>query len=101
MATDGDTELDGELVTAALVFAERLPTDGIPGLIGPPLNGMGAHGRAALLAHIIDPNREVDPSFWQWNVTTRRNETLVGVMASENAATLSSSLREIPVSDAR
>jgi uncharacterized protein (TIGR03086 family) len=37
-ATDGDTELDGELVTAALVFAERLPEDGVPGLFDPPLN---------------------------------------------------------------
>ena len=46
--------------------------------VGPPLNGMGAHGRAALLAHIIDPNREVDPSFWQWNVTTKKGETLRG-----------------------
>jgi uncharacterized protein (TIGR03086 family) len=36
-ATDGDTELEGELVTAALVYAERLPEDGIPGLIDPPL----------------------------------------------------------------
>jgi uncharacterized protein (TIGR03086 family) len=36
-ATDGDTELDGELVTAALVFAERLPEDGVPGLFDPPL----------------------------------------------------------------
>jgi putative heme-binding domain-containing protein len=53
---------------------------------GPPLDGMGAHGRAELLAHIIDPNREVDPSFWQWNVTTRRGEALAGVIASENAA---------------
>ena len=55
---------------------------------GPPLDGMGAHGRAELLAHIIDPNREVDPSFWQWNVTTRKGEALVGVIASENAAGL-------------
>ena len=55
---------------------------------GPPLNGMGAHGRAELLAHIVDPNREVDPSFWQWNVTTRKGETLAGVIASENAASL-------------
>ena len=38
VATDGDTELDGELVTAALVFAERLPTDGVPGLFDPPLD---------------------------------------------------------------
>ena len=55
---------------------------------GPPLNGMGAHGRAELLGHIVDPNREVDPSFWQWNVTTRKGETLAGVIASENAASL-------------
>lgn len=37
-ATDGDTELDGELVTAALVYAERLPDDGVPGLFDPPLD---------------------------------------------------------------
>ena len=49
---------------------------------------MGAHGRAALLTHVIDPNREVDPSFWQWNVTTKKGETLTGVIASENAASI-------------
>jgi uncharacterized protein (TIGR03086 family) len=37
-ATGGDTELNGELVTAALVFAERLPEDGVPGLFDPPLD---------------------------------------------------------------
>jgi uncharacterized protein (TIGR03086 family) len=37
-ATDGDTELDGELVTAALVYAEQLPEDGIPGVIDAPLD---------------------------------------------------------------
>jgi uncharacterized protein (TIGR03086 family) len=37
-ATDGDTELAGELVTAALVYAETLPEDGIPGVIDPPLD---------------------------------------------------------------
>ena len=36
----------------------------------------------------IDPNREVDPSFWQWNVTTKSGETLSGVIAGENAASL-------------
>ena len=53
---------------------------------GPPLNGIGTHARAELLGHVVDPNREVDPSFWQWNITTRKSETLVGVIASENAA---------------
>ena len=37
-ATDGDTELDPALVTAALVVADRLPTDGVPGLFDPPLD---------------------------------------------------------------
>ena len=56
--------------------------------VGPPLSGMGAHGRTELLGHIVDPNREVDPSFWQWNVTTKKGETLVGIIASENASSL-------------
>jgi uncharacterized protein (TIGR03086 family) len=37
-ATEGDTVLDGELVTAALVYAERLPEDGAPGRFDPPLD---------------------------------------------------------------
>jgi uncharacterized protein (TIGR03086 family) len=37
-ATDGDTDLEGELVTAALVYAERLPEDGVQGRIDPPLD---------------------------------------------------------------
>ena len=56
--------------------------------VGPPLNGMGAHAKSELLGHIIDPNREVDPSFYQWNVTTKKGETFVGIVASENAASV-------------
>ena len=37
-ATDGDTDLDGELVTASLLIGEALPDDGIPGLYDPPLD---------------------------------------------------------------
>ena len=37
-ATDGDTELDAELVTAALVYAERMPEDGVAGMFDPPLD---------------------------------------------------------------
>jgi putative membrane-bound dehydrogenase-like protein len=55
---------------------------------GPRLDGMGAHGRAELLTQILDPNRDVDPSFWQVNVTTRRGEAFAGIIASENAVTL-------------
>jgi uncharacterized protein (TIGR03086 family) len=37
-AIDGDTDLDPELVTAALVYAERLPEEGVPGVFDPPLD---------------------------------------------------------------
>ncbi len=56
--------------------------------VGPPLDGMGTHDRAELLTQILDPNREVDPAFWQVNVTTRRGESVAGVIASENAVSL-------------
>src|SRR4051794_8067486 len=50
-ATGGDTELAGELVTAALVFAERLPEDGIPGLFDAPLDvSAAADAQTRLLA---------------------------------------------------
>jgi putative membrane-bound dehydrogenase-like protein len=56
--------------------------------VGPQLTGMGAHGPAELLVHIVDPNREVDPSFWAWNITTKKGETLAGVIITENQASL-------------
>ena len=56
--------------------------------VGPPLAGIGAHPVAELLAHIVDPNRQVEPNFTQWNVTTKKGETFVGVLASENNAAI-------------
>jgi uncharacterized protein len=83
----GDAAKGKALFTSACSTCHRLGDVG-KSEVGPPLNGMGTHGRAALLAQIIDPNREVDPSYWQWNVTTKTGETLAGVIASENAASL-------------
>jgi uncharacterized protein (TIGR03086 family) len=37
-AIGADTDLDGELVTASLVVADRLPEDGVPGRFDPPLD---------------------------------------------------------------
>jgi putative heme-binding domain-containing protein len=56
--------------------------------VGPTLTGMGSHGAGELLVHIIDPNREVDPTYWQWNITTKKGETLAGVITTENRAGL-------------
>ena len=40
-AIDGDIDLDGELVTAALLIGEALPADGVPGRYAPPLDVSG------------------------------------------------------------
>ncbi|MGH9370918.1 MAG: ThuA domain-containing protein, partial [Vicinamibacterales bacterium] len=83
----GDSARGKVLFTAACASCHRLGEVG-KSEVGPPLNGMGVRPRVELLTSILDPNREVDPSFWQWNVTTKRGETLAGVVASENAAGL-------------
>jgi putative membrane-bound dehydrogenase-like protein len=56
--------------------------------VGTPLAGIGAKGPAELLTHIVDPNRQVEPNYWQWNITTKQGETLVGVIANENSTSL-------------
>jgi putative membrane-bound dehydrogenase-like protein len=71
--------------------------------IGPGLTGMGSHAPAELLTAIVDPNREVDPSFITWNFELKNGQFMSGVIARENAATvLIRSLageQEIKVSD--
>jgi putative heme-binding domain-containing protein len=49
---------------------------------------MGTHATSEILTHIVDPNAEVDPSYWQWNITTKSGETLAGVITRENPASL-------------
>lgn len=74
------------LFTAACAVCHKLGDIGAP--VGPPLDGMGAHGPAELLVHIVDPNREVDPSFWAFNITTKKGEAMQGVITSENTASV-------------
>ena len=56
--------------------------------VGPTLDGMGAHSPADLLVHIVDPNREVDPSFHAWNIEMKNGELHAGVIARENPKTV-------------
>ncbi len=52
--------------------------------IGPNLTGMGSHGPGELLTAIVDPNREVDPSFTAWNIETKDGQFFAGIVAREN-----------------
>lgn len=92
---------NGKVMFGACAVCHKLGDVGMA--VGPPLDGMGAHGPAELLVHIIDPNREVDPSFWAFNITTKKGEVLQGVVTSENAATVTlatqTGVREIAKTD--
>lgn len=57
--------------------------------VGPNLTGMGAHAPAELLTAIADPNREVDPTFLAWNIETKDGQFYAGIIARENAASIS------------
>jgi putative heme-binding domain-containing protein len=56
--------------------------------VGPPLAGIGSHPTAELLAHIVDPNRQVEPNYWQWNITNKKGDVATGVIVNENAASI-------------
>ena len=56
--------------------------------VGPPLAGIGSHGAAELLQAIVDPNRSIEPNYWQWNITTKQNQTYSGVIIRETNASL-------------
>ncbi len=56
--------------------------------IGPGLTGMGTHGPGELLTAIVDPNREVDPSFVTWNFELKNGQFMSGIIARENPANI-------------
>lgn len=82
----GDAVKGKALFSAACAICHKLGDIGKD--VAPPLTGMGAHGPAELVIHILDPNREVDPSFYSWNITKNNGEVLAGVIASENSASV-------------
>jgi putative membrane-bound dehydrogenase-like protein len=54
--------------------------------LAPNLTGMGAHGAADLLVHILDPNRLVEPNFLSVSIETTDDLSFDGVVARENRA---------------
>ncbi len=52
--------------------------------LAPNLTGMGAHGPAELLVHLLDPNKVVEPNFVSTSIETKEDLTYDGVIAREN-----------------
>jgi len=82
----GDAAKGKTLFTTTCAICHKL--DDIGADIGPALTGMGAHGPAELLISIVDPNREVDPSFTTWNIETKNGQIYAGIISRENPATI-------------
>ncbi|MGI8967018.1 MAG: c-type cytochrome, partial [Limisphaerales bacterium] len=51
--------------------------------VAPDLTGMGAHGAAELIVHILDPNRVVEPNFVAYSVETKDGETYDGIVVTD------------------
>ena len=56
--------------------------------LGPNLALTSNKRPAELLTHILDPNREVEPSFIQYNVVDRRGRIYTGMIATETATSI-------------
>ncbi|MFD0892671.1 ThuA domain-containing protein [Luteolibacter ambystomatis] len=82
----GDPVRGKQLFTATCAICHKYGDEGAD--IGPALTGMGSHGISELLTAIVDPNREVDPSFAAWNIETKDGRFHAGIIARENPASL-------------
>lgn len=82
----GNLENGKTMYTVSCATCHRMNGEGAE--VGPDLTGMGAHGPQELLVHIIDPNREVDPSFHAWNIETTDGQFYSGVIARQNNASV-------------
>lgn len=76
----------GKQLYAACAACHKYRDEGA--LIGPVLEGMGVHGIETLLMHIVDPNREVEPSYHVWNIATTDGRTLSGFISRETEGSL-------------
>lgn len=76
----------GRQLYAACAACHKYRDEGA--LIGPVLEGMGVHGIETLLMHIVDPNREVEPSYHVWNIATTGGRTLSGFISRETEGSL-------------
>ncbi|MBI4600836.1 MAG: ThuA domain-containing protein [Planctomycetes bacterium] len=83
-APGGDLESGRKLFAANCAPCHRFKGEGRD--LAPDLTGMGAHGPAELLGHVLDPNRQVEPNFLAASVATRDGLVYDGVVARENAA---------------
>ncbi len=82
----GNAENGHKLFTANCAVCHVFKNEGRE--LAPNLTGMGAHGVADLLVHILDPNRQVEPNFYSTSIETKDELSYDGIIARENKTEL-------------
>jgi putative heme-binding domain-containing protein len=59
--------------------------DGTGYEIGPSLAAFRYRGAEAILEHVLDPNKEVNPMYLSYNILTSDDRTLTGMLESETS----------------
>ena len=80
--------LKGEAGKGARHFGERCASchrmAGVGHALGPDLASVATSGPEKLMVGILDPNREVAPSFMAWRAVTQDGEETTGIVARED-----------------
>jgi putative heme-binding domain-containing protein len=83
LSAAGDASRGQQLFQKICATCHRL--DGFGHEIGPNLASFRNRGAEAILVNVLDPNREVNPQFVNYVVTTDDGRALTGMIASETA----------------
>lgn len=87
---EGDPDRGEGIFLQHCQLCHRSGSDGFE--VGPDRESLRNQGKPLLLAHIIDPNREVAPRYATTIVTSTDGETWAGLVASDDAAGISLTL---------
>jgi putative heme-binding domain-containing protein len=81
------TQRSGDVAAGKLMFQKHCAVchthGGEGGKVGPDLTGMAVHPKSHLLREILDPSRNVEGNYRQYQLTTKAGRTLAGLLASE------------------
>lgn len=85
-------KLNGEAKRGGTIFLNRCtPCHRLGGqghAVGPDLASVKSNGKEKMLISLLDPNREVAPNYLNYLVETKDGESLLGLIVSENAASV-------------
>ena len=85
-------QLKGDADKGRLIYEQRCISchrlGGEGSAVGPDLVTVRNAGKEKTLINIIDPSREVAPNFVAYQVETRSGESLVGILSSETATSV-------------